>query len=91
LFEDPVLFGAAFLLDEAEEFVLLLLLGSCSTSSGSEQCRPTRLQRNANEGTEEEDDDDDDDEDDAEEEVATEEASEMSIQLLPSPVDNNRL
>ena len=82
------MFGAAFLLDEAEEFVLLLLLGSCSTSSGSEQCRPTRLQRNANEGTEEEDDDD---EDDAEEEVATEEASEMSIQLLPSPVDNNRL
>ena len=82
------MFGAAFLLDEAEEFVLLLLLGSCSTSSGSEQCRPTRLQRNANEGTEEEDDDDDDD---AEEEVATEEASEMSIQLLPSPVDNNRL
>ena len=84
------MFGAAFLLDEAEEFVLLLLLGSCSTSSGSEQCRPTRLQRNANEGTEEEDDDDDD-EDDAEEEVATEEAPEMSIQLLPSPVDNNRL
>ena len=79
------MFGVAFLLDEAEELVLLLLMGSCSTSSGSEQCRPTRLQRNANEGTE------DDDDDDAEEEAAFEEASEMSIQLLPSPADNNRL